>query len=366
MKFKVEKEKVNGALAQVQAVINPKNPLPLLQNVYVGAKDGTLELRATDMDMTLCTSVEADVAEEGQTTLPAKRLLGVFKEMAGDAADVAVDEGNKAVIKSGAATFRLHGISPEDFPTLPELGDDALSFKMEQSVLKNMLRRVSYAAMEDASRPLLSSVLLSYSEGTLASVATDSRRLALVEQPLDTPPSKAVDFILPLKAVNELIRTLGDEGTVEVKATDRQAMFTFGAMTLVTKLMEGRYPNFRQVVPQRDNAVRVTVDRELFLAALRRTSQLVIDKISGVNLNITPNRMEVVAQEAEIGEGRDVIDAKYEGAELSISFNPAFLMDALKVLTEDEVYLELVDEMSPGVMGNATSFKYVIMPIRLQ
>ena len=366
MKFKIEKEKMNGALGQVQAIINPKNPLPLLQNVYIQAEDGKLNLRATDMDMTLCTSVEAEVEEGGATTLPAKRLLGVFREMAANVATVTVGEGDKAVIRAGSATFRLHGMSAEEYPPLPELGAEVESFSMERKVLREMLKRVSYAAMQDASRPLLSSVLLSYQGGTLASVATDSRRLALVEQPLDSAPSGPVDLIVPLKVVSELIRTLGDAGTVEVKASGRQAAFSFGEVTLATKLMEGKYPNFRQVVPVRTNAVRVTLDREAFLGALRRTSLLVSDKVAGVNLNLSANRLEVVAQEAEIGEGRDVIDAKYEGEGLSISFNPEFLMDALKVLTEDEVWLELVDDMSPGVMGSSTSFKYVIMPIRLQ
>lgn len=366
MKFKVEKEKMSGALGQVLAVINAKNPLQLLQNVYIEAKEGKLRFRATDMDMTLCTAVDAEVEEEGVTTLPAKRLSGVFREMAGDTATVAVDGENKAVIKAGAATFRLNGLASEEYPALPELGDEVVELMVEQASLREMLRRVSYAAMQDASRPLLSSVLLAYEQGTLAAVATDSRRLALVEQPLDNGPASPASLVVPLKAVAELIRTLGDEGTVAIKASARQADFSYGEITLVTKLMEGKYPNFRQVVPNRTNAVRVTVGREDFLAALRRTSQLVIDRVSGVNLNLSSNRLEVVAQEAEIGEGRDVIDATYEGEDLSISFNPDFLMDALRVLTEDQIYLELVDEMSPGVMGCASSFKYVIMPIRLQ
>ena len=365
MKFKVAKEQMNNALVQVQAVINPKNPLPLLQNVFVEAKDGKLDFRATDMDMTLCTTIEADVEQAGVTTMPARRLLVVFKELNGDAADVEVNEEHKAFIKAGAASFRLHGLSPEDYPSLPELGDDVSTFTIPQATLKTMLRRVSYAAMDDASRPILSSVLLSYADGTLAAVATDSRRLALVENPLDEAPAAPFDLIIPLKAVNELLRLLGDEGTVGIKSSGRQASFAFGPVTLVTKLMEGKYPNFRQVVPHRDNAFRVNVNREEFLSALRRTSQLVIDRISGINLNISSDKVEIVAQEAEIGEGRDVIAARYEGDDLSISFNPAFLMDALKVLTEDEVYLELVDDMSPGIMGCASSFKYVIMPIRL-
>ncbi len=365
MKFKVEKEQMNSALAQVQAVINPKNPLPLLQNVLVEAKAGKLDFRATDMDMTLCTTIDADIEEEGVTTMPAKRILVVFKELRGDAADVVVNDEHKAFIKSGAASFRLHGMPAEDYPELPDLGADVVSFALPQATLKTMLRRVSYAAMDDASRPILSSVLLSCADGTLAAVATDSRRLALVETPLDDAPAAAVDLIIPLKAVNELLRILDDEGTVDIRASARQASFAFGSFTLVTKLMEGKYPNFRQVIPHRDNAFRVTVDREEFLSALRRTSQLVIDKISGINLNISADKVEIVAQEAEIGEGRDVIAARYEGSDLSISFNPAFLMDALKVLTEDEVYLELVDDMSPGIMGCASSFKYVIMPIRL-
>ena len=170
--------------------------------------------------------------------------------------------------------------------------------------------------------------------------------------------------MVPLKAVGELQRTLGDEGEVTIEAGDKQAAFSFGDVLLVTKLLEGKYPNYRQVIPQ-GTTVRATMERETLQNAVRRTSQLVIDRIAGIRLNFSPNLLEVVAADAEIGEGRETMDIKYDGPEMSISFNPEFLTQPLKALTTDEVYLDMADELSAGTFRSTVNFVYVLMPIRL-
>ena len=363
MKIKVNKEAIIECLQKVQSVINPRNALPVLSNVLFKAEKGRLELTATDMSLTVRATLAADVAEPGVTTLPAKRIFGVFRELSVDEAEMEVSEQNIASIQAGSSYFRIHGISEADYPSLPEMEDPKV-FSIDQGVFRNMLKLTAYAASVDSNRPLLNGVLLSFKSGKLSVVATDSRRLALVEQEVEFPADAGMDLIVPLKTVEELLRTLGDAGALKILATPKQIAFEFDGVLIVSKLVEGTYPNFRQVIPQA-NGERVAMERETLLTAVRRTSQLVIDAVSGVKLTFTKNKLEILATAPDIGEARETMDVKYKGPDIAISFNPAFLMDPLKALTVDEVFLDLTDDTSPGVMRSTISFVYVLMPIRV-
>ena len=363
MKIKVNKEAMIDCLQKVQSVINPRNALPVLSNVLMKAQKGKLELTATDMSLTVRATLDADVAEAGTTTLPAKRIFGVFRELSVDEAEMEVSDQNVASIQAGSSYFRIHGISEADYPNLPEMADPK-AYVIDQAAFRNMLKLTSYAASVDANRPRLNGVLLSFKAGKLSVVATDSRRLALVEHEVEFPADAEMDLIVPLKTVEELLRTLAETGTVKILATAKQIAFEFDRILIVSKLVEGTYPNFRQVIPQA-NGERVAMERETLLTAVRRTSQLVIDAVSGVKLTFTKNRLEILATAPEIGEARETMDVKYKGPDIAISFNPAFLMDPLKALTTDEVYLDLLDDTSPGVLRSSISFVYVLMPIRV-
>ena len=344
MKIKVNKDAFITALQQVQSVINTRNPLPVLSNVLFRAADGRLELTGTDTSLTVKTAIEAEVAEPGTTTLPPKRIFGVVRELPVDTAELDISPENVASIHSGSSDFKINGLGAEDYPAQVAL-DGAKTFTLDQGVFKNMLR-------------------LTFKGGRLSAVATDSRRLALVEQELAIPESDEADLIVPLKTVDELLRTLGSEGEIRISATPKLAAFEYGSILVTSKLVEGVYPNFRQVVPQASGE-RVTLDRDSFLTAIRRTSQLVSDAVSGVKLTFGADQLEILATAPDIGEARERMAVKYSGKDVTISFNPAFLMDPLKNLTTDEVYLDLIDDTSPGVIRSTVSFVYVLMPIRL-
>ena len=363
MKIKVNKEAIIGCLQNIQSVISTRNALPVLGNVLFRAEKGKLELTATDMSLTVRATMDAEVLEPGATTLPAKRIFGVFRELSVDEAEMEVNDDNIAFIHAGSSYFRIHGISEADYPSLPEMAD-AKSYTLDQSAFRNMLKLTSFSASMDANRPLLNGVLLSFKAGKLSVVATDSRRLALVEQEVEFPADSGMDLIVPLKTVDELLRTLGDAGSMKIVANAKQIAFEFDGLLVVSKLVEGTYPNFRQVIPQ-PGGERVSMERELLLTAVRRTSQLVSDAVSGVKLTFTRNRLEILATASEIGEARETMDVKYGGPDIAISFNPAFVMDPLKALTTDEVFLDLTDDTSPGVMRSTLSFVYVLMPIRV-
>lgn len=362
MKFKVNKDDINSCLQSLQSVVSSRNTLPVLGNVCFKAGNGQLELTATDMDLTVRTIIAADVAEAGATTLPAKRIFSIFRELPAEEISVTVDADDIASISADASFFRVNGLPEADYPRLPVLAD-ARVFPFEQGTFRDMLEHVSYAASTDAARQILNGVLLSFKDGKLSVVATDSRRLALTDHELEFPADSEMEVIVPLKTVNELQRTLGDAGELKIMVGEKQIAFEFGSVLIISKRVEGNYPNFRQVIPQ-SSEERATMDREYFLNAIRRASLMSTDTANAVKLSFSDNKLEISAASSEVGEARETLAVKYTGKPIDISFNPAFLLDPLKVLVSDEVFLDLIDETSPGVIRSTISFVYVLMPIR--
>jgi DNA polymerase-3 subunit beta len=195
-------------------------------------------------------------------------------------------------------------------------------------------------------------------------VATDGRRLAMVEQELEFPQSQEIDIIVPTKAVNELSRLLEDTGEVSIRVTGSQVGFDLGNSLLVSKLIDGNYPNYRQVIPG-DSKERIPLEREAFLRAISRVSLLTTDKSNSIKFIFTPGSCEIVASSPDIGEARETLAINYKGASITIAFNPEFSMAPLRNLSADEVHLHLIDEISPGVLRSGTNFLYVLMPMRV-
>jgi DNA polymerase-3 subunit beta len=227
-----------------------------------------------------------------------------------------------------------------------------------------MLRQTCYAVSTDETRAILNGELLSFKGEKITVVATDGRRLALVEAEVEFPEDAERELVVPTKTLDELIRTLGDEGTVRIQATDNQISFSYDDFLVVSKLIEGTYPNFRQVIPS-ECEERVTVEREVMLAATRRMALLTSDKSNSIRVNFGRNRIEILASSPDVGEARETIPVKYEGKEISISFNPGFLIDPLRNIPNDEVFFELTDDVSPGVIKCDFPFIYVLMPMRV-
>ncbi|MCE9519987.1 MAG: DNA polymerase III subunit beta, partial [Verrucomicrobia bacterium] len=248
MKFNINKEAFLAGLQQVQHVVTTRTTLPILSNVLIRASKSGLLLATTDLDVSVSGMVEADVKEPGGTTLPARRLFSIIRELPDDEIEISVDDKNVASIRCGPSHFKIMGISDEEFPQLPTF-TDAKEFKIEQRVLKECLRKTSYAISTDEMRFVLNGILCSFKNNTLTMVATDGRRLAMAEQELEFPQSNEVDIIIPTKAVNEIQRLLGDEGEVILKISPGQIGLDLGNYILTSKLVEGTYPNYRQVIP---------------------------------------------------------------------------------------------------------------------
>ncbi len=363
MKFSIEKDQIMEALQKVQSIVEQRTTLPILSNVLLEADNGKLTLTTTDQEVSVRTNLEVDISESGATTLPARRFFSICRELPSHQIDISVTGTDVAEIISGSANFKLEGLSKDDFPPIPSF-EESFSYELQQGTLKDILRKTSYAASTDESRAILNGSLMAFRDNKLTVVCTDGRRLALVEQEIDIPTDAELDIVVPSKTILELIKTLNDEGVINIKISATQVAFEFGNIFIISKLIDGTYPNYRQVIPSQCEE-RIAIDRETLNNAIRRVSLMLDDQAASVKVKITENRIDLLTSSLEIGEARESIPVKYSGKDITIAFNPAFMMAPLKHLDSDEIFLELSDELSPGVIKSNVPFLYVIMPIRL-
>ncbi len=354
-------------LQAVQNVVSTRTTLPILSNVLLRAEGDKLELTATDLDVTVSCAVEAKVKKPGASTVPVKRLFGIVRELPVAELDLDVDDKNSCSIRAGASYYRINGLSADEFP--PAKTKDEKKVGLPQETIKDMLRKTSFAISLDESRYVLNGIFLSLKDHKMTMVATDGRRLALVDEEADVAEQSQGEFIVPAKAVNELNRLLKDKGEVEIGYAENHASFLLkdeqnSTILILTKLIEGNYPNYRQVIPP-ETKERVPLAREEFLHALRRAEIMTSDKANSVKLSFGKNKLEITANSPDVGEARETLAVNYKGAEIAIAFNPKYLIDPLNALTNDEIYFELIDELSPGVMKINGPFLYVVMPMRL-
>jgi len=367
MNITITKEQIIVGLQAVQNVVSTRTTLPILSNVLIRAEGSHVEFTATDLDVTVACKVEAKVVKPGATTLPVKKLFGIVRELHGEI-DIETDEKNLSSIRSGSSFFKIHGLAADEFPPLPQFKDDK-KVSQPQENIRAMIRKTSFAVSTDESRYVLNGIFFSLKEGKMTLVATDGRRLALVDEEVEISEKSAGEFIVPAKAINELNRLLQDKGDVELKFGENQASFalkneTGFSVLLITKLIEGNYPNYRQVIPG-EAKERIAVGREELVQALRRAEIMTSEKANSVKLSFGKNLLTITANSPEVGEARETMAINYKGKELAIAFNPRYLIDPLNALTEDEVFIELIDELSPGVIKINGPFLYVVMPMRL-
>jgi len=368
MKLAISKEQMIQGLQAVQNIVSTRTTLPVLSNVLLKAEGNRLDFTATDLDVTISSAVEATVQKPGAVTLPARKLLGIVKELPTPQIELEVDEKNNCRLTAGASFYRINGLAAEEFPAMPKFAENR-KITIPQDKLKSLLRKTSFAISTDESRFVLNGIFVSMKDHKVTLVATDGRRLSLAEEEVDVPSASQGECIIPSKAINELNRLLGTKSDVELKFTENQAAFTLQAdngfsTLIVSKLIDGNYPNYRQVIPG-EAKERITIVREELLQALRRAEIMTSDKSNSVKLSFSKNKLEITANTPEVGEARESIAINYKGNDIAIAFNPVYMMDPLRNLDNDEVYLELIDELSPGVIKINGPFLYVLMPMRM-
>lgn len=376
MKFKISKEHFSTGLRQVTNVVSSKPQMAVLNNVLIKAEGGNVMLTTTNLELGIRCSIKAEVEEPGDITLPVKKLAAIINAMPQQEVVVESSDGQTARIRSGRSDFnRFNGLKAEDFPALPSFVDQH-SYELPPQELALMLRSVSYAQSTDENRYILNSVFFNFSEGKLSLVATDGRRLAMISRDMKIDHEDEGSIILPAKTVTELEKLLSQGKMVKISFNERQVAFDIevgeessnsgltGSIYLVSKIVEGSYPNYKQVIPK-EAEHRIKVERELMLETVQRVALMTNDKQNSVKLKIADNCLEISGESAELGEAKEPIEVEYTGSEVKIGFNPEFLLSPLRNLTKDEVFFEFKDEMSPGVFKTLDNFLCVVMPLRI-
>lgn len=369
MKFTVIRSRFLELLSNVQSIVPGKPALAILSNALIEASaEGGIRVTATDLDMFVRATLQADVQvdEGGQVTLPVKKLVDILRMAPEGEVNFEVGSDHVARVVTAAAKYRVVGLGAQEFPKVREPEGESKSFVVERALVREMLRKTSYAAGTDETRRALTGVLLEFGDGKLTMVATDGKRLALVEQELEFPPESACAMILPPKAVGELSRLLGGEGEVRIYGQAGQIVFDCGSFCFYSKLIEGMYAKYQSVIPTACEE-RVTVMREELMTSIQRVAIMSNDKMHAVKLTFAEGALTLTASNAESGEASDVLPVKYSGHELSSTYNPIYIMDCLRALDSEEVTFELgVDGFSPSVIKAPNiPFLYVIMPLRI-
>ena len=377
MKFKINRDHFTSGLQLVSSVVGSRKTMPILQNVLIEARESIIYLTTTNLDLGIKCSVKANVSEEGSVTLPVKDLLRIVRELADMEVSVESKESAKSTITTRGSIFNIIGMDSKEFPPLPEL-EDRKSTELGRDELTQMLKSVSFAQSVNEERYMLKGVFFQFEEDMLSLVATDGRRLAVANKPMKTNENSQGEFILPSLTVNEIEKLPKTGDKLSISFTDRQVAIELkittpeevdqgfrGSVYLVSKVVEGKYPNYKQVIPK-DDFKSAIVERELMQECVNRAA-LVSDE--RVTLRVKNKELEISGQSI-LGDACESMPIIYEGEESTVSFNPKFLLDPLRSIQKDQIILEFRDDMSPGVFkvspnkNESPSILCVVMPIR--
>jgi len=377
MKCKVNRAWMLSALGPLQAVCSKQNPMPILANALVefeGEGEAVATMRATDGDVSVTVKVPvAELSGGFRTTFPAKQFATIFKDLGGDEAEWECDEKtHRSTIRVGKARYNIGGMDPAQFPSPPTLAAAGHCLQIGADALRSGLKLTSYAAIKGLDRPMLAGVFMEPGDGGLNFVATDSRRIAVVLRPTvpATSGEKSRGWAVATKTVELLSSMLEGEKPVTIESDDRLASFHWGEgageVTVVTRLTQGAYPRWQQVIPD-DERFTATIDRQALMTAVRRvTAALCAEAMGGVGLEFDGGTAKVSAT-ANTGAASETLPVEWDGEKASIHFNPPYLLEPLKALSTDKVRLTLAKKdagMNPGVLQSEEGLQYVLMPIR--
>ncbi len=365
--LKATQEKLLSTLQSVSGIVERRHTLPILANVLIRKTGDQMQLTTSDLEIQIRTNAQMDGdAGNFSTTVGARKLIDILRTMPSDQTVSLESSASKLVLKGGKSRFTLQTLPAEDFPLVQEAASFGPVFSVPQKTLKELLAQVSFAMAVHDIRYYLNGILFVAEGKTLSLVATDGHRLAFSSAQLDVEVPKQ-EVILPRKTVIEMQRLLSDsEGQIEMQFAGNQAKFSFGGMEFVTKLVEGKFPDYNRVIPKNHKNI-ITLGRAALLATLQRTAILTSEKFKGVRLNIEPGTLRVASNNAEQEEAVDELDIDYAGDAIEIGFNVTYLIDALGNMPQEMVRLELSDSNSSALFtipDNAT-FKYVVMPMRI-
>ena len=368
MKISLERDVLLSQLQTVSRVASTRSAIQALSGVQLlAASQSGCELRATDMDVGLRVPLEAEVAREGTIVLPARLMLDVVRSLPAQEVSLELRSAEQDVeVVAGNATFHIRVLRAEDFPPFPEPESES-AVQLPAEAFVSTALKVAGSASRDETRPVLTGILVSASDRELRMVATDSYRLSVKETTLETPLSSAFEVNVPARALQELSRLVSNaaDEDLSVSVRQNQVLFTLGRVVLSSRLIDGQFPNYRQLLPE-------TFEHELRLAGAELTEvvrriSLLAQKNAPLRLAFAPGELTVSAQTPDVGEALESLPVAFQGEPLEIGFNPEFLRAGLEAIDEGDVLLKLISPLRPGLIEAAdeSRFRYLIMPIRL-
>ncbi|WP_140633795.1 DNA polymerase III subunit beta [Methylibium rhizosphaerae] len=365
--LKSTQDKVLSALQAVAGIVERRHTLPILANVLLRKNGGQVEFTTSDLEIQVRTTAEFDGdAGNFSTTVGARKLIDILRTLPADQTVSLTSNQNKLTLAGGKSRFTLQTLPAEDFPLVQEAADFGPAFSVPQKTLKGLINQVHFAMAVHDIRYYLNGILFVAEGKSLTLVATDGHRLALAQATLDVEMPKQ-EVILPRKTVLELQRLLKDEDTpIELRFAGNQAKFSFSGMEFVTKLVEGKFPDYNRVIPK-NHKNHVTLGRAPLLASLQRAAILTSEKFKGVRVNIEPGTLRIASSNAEQEEAKEELEIDYGGDTIEIGFNVTYLMDALANMSQDMVTVSLADANSSALVTipEQGGFKYVVMPMRI-
>lgn len=364
MKLTTSKDVLQKGIQGVQGVINVKNNLPILSNILIEAANDNVSFTATDLSVGVVSIAPIKPSIIGTITIPAKKFSDIIKElMENEEISILVKKNNLVHIESGKSLFKIMGLPKDEFPQLPEFKDKN-SITLAQKRLKKMLNMTSFAISHDEARYVLNGILFVIRTNYIRLVATDGRRLAAIEDKIELSKTAERNLIVPTKAINELERILNDDGDVLVSLGENQVCFDMGQTRVISRLIEGDFPNYEQVIPK-EAKEKLVVEREKLLSAVKKVALFTNPDSMAVKMTLSRDKMVLSKSTPYIGEARVELDVDYKAKDLSIGFNPDYLMDVLKNIDQETVGLELVDSEKPAAIRIGDEYVYVVLPMQL-
>lgn len=371
MKFILSTQELNYLLNKLQNVVAQKAAIPILSNFLIEAYNDELILTATDLTVGIRCHTEAKILEEGATTLPAKRFAQLIRELTTTNLEISSSQTEVTTIIAGTSRFKLNGMGKSEYPSLPDLSQ-AATFHIKQSELKDMFFRTAFAVSKEDNRYVLTGVLMQIANGKATFVGTDGKRLARAFSPVNIDPAFTSQSIIPLKAVDEIVKNLSDDGDAKVSIMNDKVAIEANHSRILSKLLTGDYPDIERVIPDHP-ATTVTLHREELMTLLRQISLFTADSHHSVRFIFSNGELKLTANTMDIGEGNVGMPVNYQGPKLEIAFNPGFFIDILRHCKQETVTLGLTDPYNPGILTDGDNLDqplqvsplFVIMPMRL-
>ena len=374
MQITCRRDELLRGIQTVQSVVGIKSTLPVLANILLEAKGKKMDMTATDLEVGVKCSVNVEVSEPGAITLPARTLSEVVRELPSEDLKIRVDEKSRVEINSGQAVFNLMGLPREDYPVLPKFKTDG-EFPIDRKLLSEMIKKTIFSVSQDETRYVLCGIYFRVEKGKIKMASTDGRRLSYISKDIEIDKKKEAKAIIPTKAVNELNRILSqigtkeeteEDGKVKISIEENQVGFMINDTVLISRLIEGHFPNYEQVIPRKSD-IKLKISTEELLQATKRVALLTTEKSNSIRYSLKKDKLLISANTEGLGEARDIVGIDYAGEEMEIAYNPQFLIDILRNIGCEEVFLELTNSLNPCLIRPTTGEDYIsiVMPMRI-